>query len=104
VELLSSRTRPQEAFLSHANAALTPRRRLRIACLIVDDGWPIRHAALYLARISKSQGMSRSQPNRQQSPYIEPYPWTDSGLPSGHYELSPSPSRRTKSCTINIAR
>ena len=37
----------QEAFLSHANAALTPRQRVRIARLIVDDGWPIRHAALF---------------------------------------------------------
>jgi len=33
--------------LSHANAALTPRQRLRIARLIVDDGWPVRHAALF---------------------------------------------------------
>lgn len=33
--------------MSHANAALTPRQRLCIARLIVDDGWPIRHAALF---------------------------------------------------------
>jgi len=31
--------------MSHANAALTPRARLKIARLIVDDGWPIRRAA-----------------------------------------------------------
>jgi len=34
--------------LSHANAALTSRQRLRIARLIIADGWPIRHAAMYL--------------------------------------------------------
>ena len=31
--------------MSHANAALTPRARLRLAKLIVDDGWPIGVAA-----------------------------------------------------------
>jgi transposase InsO family protein len=31
--------------VSHANAALTPRHRLRLARLIVDDGWPVSHAA-----------------------------------------------------------
>ena len=31
--------------MSHANAALTPRGRLRLARLIVDDGWPIARAA-----------------------------------------------------------
>lgn len=34
-----------EALMSHANAALTPRHRLRIARLIIDDGWPIVLAA-----------------------------------------------------------
>ncbi|GAA2187792.1 IS481-like element IS1649 family transposase [Leucobacter alluvii] len=33
--------------MSHANAALTPRQRLHIAQLIVDDGWAIAHAADY---------------------------------------------------------
>lgn len=33
--------------MSHANAALTPRHRLRLARLIVDDGWPVAHAAAY---------------------------------------------------------
>ncbi|MEO6309805.1 MAG: IS481 family transposase, partial [Leifsonia sp.] len=33
--------------MSHANAALTPRHRLRLARLIVDDGWPVSHAAAY---------------------------------------------------------
>ncbi len=31
--------------MSHANAALTPCHRLRIARLIVDDGWPVVLAA-----------------------------------------------------------
>jgi transposase InsO family protein len=33
--------------VSHANAALTPRQRLRIGRMIVDDRWPIAHAAVY---------------------------------------------------------
>ena len=33
------------ALLSHANAALTPRTRLRLARLIVDDGWTCAAAA-----------------------------------------------------------
>jgi transposase len=33
--------------MSHANAALTRRQRLRIARLIVDDGWPIAQAAAF---------------------------------------------------------
>src|SRR6186997_1662916 len=35
----------KEAFMSHANAALTPRHRLRLARLIVEDGWPPSRAA-----------------------------------------------------------
>jgi transposase InsO family protein len=31
--------------VSHANAALTPRARLRLARLIVDEGWPVARAA-----------------------------------------------------------
>jgi transposase InsO family protein len=33
--------------VSHANAALTPVQRLRIGRLIVDDGWPVAHAAVF---------------------------------------------------------
>ena len=33
--------------MSHANAALTPIQRLRVARLIVDDGWPVAHAAVF---------------------------------------------------------
>lgn len=31
--------------MSHANAALTPRARLRLARLVVEQGWPIARAA-----------------------------------------------------------
>ena len=31
--------------MSHANAALTPRARLRLARLIVEGGWPVARAA-----------------------------------------------------------
>jgi len=31
--------------VSHANAALTPRQRLRLARKVVDDGWPVSAAA-----------------------------------------------------------
>jgi hypothetical protein len=47
VELSKNRYQPPEANMSHANAALTPRQRLRIARLIVDDGWPVAHAAAF---------------------------------------------------------
>lgn len=33
--------------MSHANAALAPVQRLRIARLIVDEGWPVAHVALF---------------------------------------------------------
>ncbi|WP_213817155.1 IS481 family transposase, partial [Glaciihabitans sp. dw_435] len=33
--------------MSHANAALAPVQRLRIARLIVDEGWPVAHAAMF---------------------------------------------------------
>ncbi len=45
VELSRNRSANQEAFVSHANAALTPRARLRLARLIVDHGWPVARAA-----------------------------------------------------------
>ena len=31
--------------MSHANAALTPRARLKLARLVVDQGWPVARAA-----------------------------------------------------------
>jgi hypothetical protein len=45
---LRNRSATKEAFVSHAthaNAALTPRARLRLARLIVDQGWPPARAA-----------------------------------------------------------
>lgn len=31
--------------MSHPNAVLTPRHRLKVARLVVDDGWPISEVA-----------------------------------------------------------
>ena len=45
VELSRNRLTNLEAFMSHANAALTPRARLTIARLIVDEHWPVARAA-----------------------------------------------------------
>jgi transposase InsO family protein len=45
VELSRNRFTNQEAFVSHANAALTPRARLRLAELVVDGGWTYAAAA-----------------------------------------------------------
>jgi transposase InsO family protein len=45
VELSRNRFTNQEAFVSHANAALTPRARLRLAELIVESGWTYAAAA-----------------------------------------------------------
>jgi transposase InsO family protein len=45
VELSENRSSIQEVFVSHANAALTPRARLRLARLVVEQGWPVARAA-----------------------------------------------------------
>jgi transposase InsO family protein len=45
VELSRNRFTNQEAFVSHANAALTPRARLRLARLVVESGWTYAAAA-----------------------------------------------------------
>ena len=45
MELSKNRSITQEVFVSHANAALTPRARLRLARLVVDQGWPVARAA-----------------------------------------------------------
>jgi transposase InsO family protein len=42
---LRNRFTNQEAFVSHANAALTPRARLRLARLVVERGWTYAAAA-----------------------------------------------------------
>jgi hypothetical protein len=41
----SIRISQPEAFVSHANAQLTPAGRLRLAQLVVDKKWPLRRAA-----------------------------------------------------------
>ena len=38
-------TTSQEVLVSHANAVLTPRSRLRLARLVVEEGWPVARAA-----------------------------------------------------------
>ncbi|KGI68288.1 transposase [Mycolicibacterium rufum] len=45
VELSRNRFTNQEAFVSHANAALTPRARLRLARLVVESNWTYAAAA-----------------------------------------------------------
>src|SRR3712207_3838990 len=45
VELSSSTLHRPEALVSHANAALTPRARVRLAQLVVDRGWTYAAAA-----------------------------------------------------------
>ena len=45
VELSRNRFINQEAFVSHANAALTPRARLRLAQFVVEEGWTYAAAA-----------------------------------------------------------
>ena len=45
VELSRNRFINQEAFVSHVNAALTPRTRLRLARLVVESGWTYAAAA-----------------------------------------------------------
>ena len=47
VELSRNRFTNQEAFVSHVNAALTPRGRLRVARLIVEQGWTYAAAAKF---------------------------------------------------------
>jgi transposase InsO family protein len=45
VELSRNRFTNQEAFVSHANAALTPRARLQVAQLVVDQHVPVSEVA-----------------------------------------------------------
>jgi transposase InsO family protein len=45
VELSRNHFHPPEAFVSHANALLTPRTRLRLARLVVESGWTYTGAA-----------------------------------------------------------
>jgi transposase InsO family protein len=46
VELLKATTHTNpEVLVAHANAALTPRHRLKLAKVIVEDGWSVSYAA-----------------------------------------------------------
>ena len=45
VELSRNQFHNQEAFVLHRNAALTPRARLKLARLIIDQHWPVARAA-----------------------------------------------------------
>ena len=45
MELLKATTDDQEVLVSHRNAALTPVHRLKLARLVVDQGWPVARAA-----------------------------------------------------------
>jgi transposase-like protein len=45
VELSRNHVTCPEAFVSHPDAELTPRARLRLACLIVERNWPVAEAA-----------------------------------------------------------
>jgi transposase InsO family protein len=47
VELLRHPLEDLEVLVSHGNAALTPRQRLRLARQIIDDGWTVSAAADY---------------------------------------------------------
>jgi transposase InsO family protein len=47
VELSKNRLHDQEVFVSHANAALTPKARLELGRVVVDRGWSVAQAADY---------------------------------------------------------
>ncbi|GHJ54468.1 hypothetical protein Nm8I071_37750 [Nonomuraea sp. TT08I-71] len=64
MELSRNRSANQEAFVSHANAALTPRARLRLARLIVDQRWPV-------ARATERCDVSWPTPKRWAMRYVE---------------------------------
>jgi transposase InsO family protein len=51
VELSKNRFHDREVFVSHANAALTPKARLALGQLIVDSGWSVS-AAAHFYRVS----------------------------------------------------
>ena len=82
--------------MSHANAALTPRARPRLARLIVDEGWPVARAAERYDvswpaakrwadryRQAGPAGMAHRSsrphhcPRRTPTPFTRPYPAAD---------------------------
>jgi len=79
VELSKKPLHTQEAFVSHANAMLTPKARLKLAQLVVDHHWTITEAAKlfmvswptakrwvtrYLAQGAEGMGDKLSRPRR----------------------------------------
>jgi transposase InsO family protein len=81
VELSRNRSSNQEAFVSHANAALTPKARLRLARLIVEDGWkPAEAAKMFMVSVPtarkwaarfKAEGVGGMQ-DRSSRPHTSP--------------------------------
>ncbi len=66
VELSRNRFTHQEAFVSHANAALTPRARLRLARLVVEDGWTYAAAAkMFMVSPAHGPQVGRPVPRRR---------------------------------------
>ena len=51
--------------MAHANAALTPKHRLRLARLIVDDGWPPSRAAEFFNVSYRCHEMGEALPRRR---------------------------------------
>ncbi len=45
MELLKAPTHNPEVLVAHANAALTPRHRLKLGRAVVEDGWTVSYAA-----------------------------------------------------------
>ena len=82
--------------MSHANAALTPRARLRLARLVVDHGWPVARAA---ERYDVSWPTAKRWADRYRRARARP------GWPTGprrpHRSPTPDPARRwsARSCT-----
>ncbi|GAB78200.1 Homeodomain-like domain-containing protein [Austwickia chelonae] len=76
----------------HANAALTPRHRLKVARLVVDDGWPVSEIA---ARFQVSWPTVKRWVDR----YLEDAPMHDR---SSRPKTSPNktPKAVTKRCVI----
>ena len=66
MERPSIRSSHPEVFVSHANAQLTPAGRLRLAQLVVDQGWPLRRAAERLELLGDHrQAVGRPLPRRR---------------------------------------
>jgi transposase InsO family protein len=87
VELSRNRSSNQEAFVSHANAALTPKARLRLARLIVEDGWkPSDAAKMFMVstvtarkwaarlRVEGPAGMTDRSSRPRRCPHLTPAP------------------------------